>query len=60
MPSTNDSKTAARNGAPTRAGQEALIARARELIADPDYPTEAIVEELAELLMHHAADPAGS
>ena len=56
MPSSNDSKSSERRDAPTCAGQEALIARARVLIADPDYPTSAIVEELAELLMHEVGD----
>jgi hypothetical protein len=59
MSSSNDYNPADRNGAPTRAGQETLIARARVLIADPEYPTEAIVEELAELLLHGASGPAG-
>lgn len=59
MSTSNDSKPADRNGAQPRGGQEALIDRARVLIADADYPTAAIIEELAELLMHHTAGPAG-
>ena len=35
---------------PPRTLNEELIARARFLIADPAYPTEAIVEELAGIL----------
>jgi len=60
MSSSNESKSADRNGAQTRAGQEAMITRARVLIADPNYPTEAIIEELAELLLHRAGGPIGS
>jgi hypothetical protein len=38
---------------PPRARNEEVIARARVLISDPDYPTEAIVEELAVMLAEH-------
>ena len=58
MSTREDSKMAERAGSRDGGGHEAMIARARELIADPGYPTADIVEELAAMLMHHAGDPA--
>ena len=44
---------------PPRTKNEELVARARVLIADPGYPTDAIVEELAELLSSRVGPPDG-
>ncbi|HUG11632.1 MAG TPA: hypothetical protein VMM36_11490 [Opitutaceae bacterium] len=42
---------------PPRTRNEELIARARLLIADPGYPTDPIVEELAEILASRVVPP---
>ncbi|HEY5550736.1 MAG TPA: hypothetical protein VIK52_02530 [Opitutaceae bacterium] len=59
MPSRNEPNEPPHSSATLRAEHEALVARARELISDPGYPTAAIVEELAEWLILHGAQPDG-
>lgn len=57
MSSRNEPEMPDRRGAELFGEHEALVARARVLIADPAYPTAAIVEELADMLLLHGATP---
>lgn len=50
MSSRNDSQMSERQTASPEDEHQALVERARVLIADPGYPTPAIVEELARLM----------
>jgi hypothetical protein len=57
MSSTHETSFPDGRRLPPRTLNEELVARARVLIADPGYPTDAIVEELAEILASRIVPP---
>lgn len=60
IPQSNDGNAFARRprrNVPRNFGKDAVIARARELLADPAYPTPEIVEDLADMLARYGVLP---
>ncbi len=47
----------ARRNAPREAGNDAIVVRARELLEDPGYPSDEIVDDLADIMARYGVFP---